>query len=42
MKRIDLHVTESQNKWLEEQAKKMEISKSELMRRIIDKEREGK
>lgn len=37
-----LHVTESQNKWLEERAKKMEISKSELMRRIIDKEKEGK
>ena len=39
MKRIDLYVTETQNKWLEDQAKKKEIGKSELMRRIIDKER---
>lgn len=42
MKRIDLYVTETQNKWLEEQSKKKEIGKSELMRRIIDKERKVK
>jgi len=42
MKRIDLYITETQNKWLEDQAKKKEISKSELLRRIIDKERKKK
>lgn len=42
MKRIDLYVTPEQEKWLKEQSDKMQIGKSELMRRIIDKEREGK
>lgn len=42
MIRINLYVTETQDKWLEEQAKKMEIGKSELIRRIMDKAKEGK
>ena len=40
MKRIDLYVTDEQKIWLEEQYKKLGLSgKSELIRRIIDKER---
>jgi hypothetical protein len=40
MKRIDLYVTDEQKTWLEEQYKKLGLSgKSELIRRIIDKER---
>ena len=42
MKRINLYVTETQDKWLEEQAKKIGIGKSELMRRIMDKDKEMK
>jgi len=42
MKRIDLYVTEQQDKWLKEKAEKLEINKSELLRRIIDKERMAK
>ena len=42
MKRINLYVTETQDKWLEEQAKKMELGKSELIRRIMDKEMKKK
>ena len=42
MKKINLYVTEAQDKWLEEQAKKMELGKSELIRRIMDKEMKKK
>ena len=42
MKRIDLYITEQQNKWLEEQSKKIGIRKSEFVRRIFDKEMKKK
>jgi len=42
MKRIDLYITEQQNKWLEEQAKKIGIRKSELVRSIFEKEMKKK
>lgn len=42
MERINLYVTEKQDKWLEEQSKKLGIGKSELMRRIIEKEMKKK
>lgn len=42
MKRIDLYVTEDQDKWLIEKTKKLGLSgKSELVRRVIDVVREG-
>jgi hypothetical protein len=42
VKRIDLYITKAQNKWLEEQSEKLEIRKSELVRRIFDKEMKKK
>ena len=42
MKRIDLYITEQQNKWLEKQVEKLGIKKSELVRRILDKEMKKK
>ena len=43
MKRINLYVTDEQDAWLIEQTKKLGLSgKSELVRRIIDKDKEGK
>lgn len=40
MKRIDLYVTEEQDSWLVEKTKKLGLSgKSELLRRILDKEK---
>lgn len=42
MKRIDLYVTEDQEKWLVERTKKLGLSgKSELMRIIIEEARDG-
>ena len=43
MKRIDLYVTEDQEKWLVERTKKLGLSgKSELVRIIIEKAKEDK
>ena len=42
MKRIDLYITEPQHKWLEELSEKLGIRKSELVRRILDKEMKNK
>ena len=44
MKRIDIYLTDEQNKWLVEKTKKLGLSgKSELLRRILDKEiKDGK
>lgn len=42
MKRIDLRITEPQHKWLEELANKLGIGKSEIVRRILDKEMKKK
>ena len=42
MIRIDLSITDAQKKWLEEQSKKLGISKSEITRRILDKEMKKK
>ena len=42
MRRIDLYITEQQNKWLEEQSRKIGIRKSELVRRIFEKEMKKK
>lgn len=35
-----IHMTSAQAKWIEKTAKKLEISQSELLRRLIDEERE--
>jgi len=40
--RIDLSITDAQKKWLEEQSKKLGIGKSELVRRILDREMKRK
>jgi len=41
VKRIDLYVTEDQNEWLIEKSREHGLSgKSELLRRILDKERQ--
>lgn len=42
MKRLDLRVTESQHKWLEKMSEKLGIGKSEIVRRILDKEMKKK
>jgi len=38
MERIDLRITDEQRKWLEKLAEKFGIGKSEVVRRIFDKE----
>jgi len=40
--RIDLSITDAQRKWLEEQSAKLDISKSEIVRKILDKEMKKK
>ena len=41
MKRVDLYVTDGQAEWLIEQTKKLGLTgKSELMRMILEKEKE--
>lgn len=42
MKRIDLTITDSQRKWLEDMSEKLGIGKSEIVRRILDKEMKKK
>ena len=43
MKRVGLYITDEQKKWLEEQSEKLGLSGvSELIRRILDKERKVK
>lgn len=43
VKRLNLYVTDEQEKWLTEQNKKLGLSgKSEVMRRILDKEMKKK
>lgn len=43
MKRVNLYITDEQEKWLKEQTEKSGLSGvSELMRRILDKEMEEK
>ena len=42
MKRIDLTITDAQREWLEKMAEKLGIGKSELLRRILDKEMKKK
>ena len=42
MKRIDLTITDTQREWLEKIAEKLGISKSEIVRRILDKEMKKK
>jgi len=40
MRRINLYVTDEQDEWLVEKSKKLGLSgKSELLRRILDKEK---
>lgn len=43
-KRLNPYIGEERIKWLEEEAKKLEISVSDLLRRIIDeyRKKEGK
>ena len=38
MKRIDLRITDAQYKWLDEKVDKLGIKRSEIVRRILDKE----
>jgi len=38
LKRLDLRITDPQHKWLEELSIKLGIGKSEIIRRILDKE----
>jgi hypothetical protein len=43
LKRVGLYITDEQKKWLEEQAERLGLSGvSELIRRILDKERRKK
>lgn len=42
MERIDLRITDAQRKWLKELAKKLGIGKSEVVRRIFEKEMKKK
>jgi hypothetical protein len=42
MERIDLRITDAQRKWLEKMAEVLGIGKSELVRRILDKEMKKK
>jgi len=42
VKRIDLRITDLQYKWLEELVNKLGIKRSEIVRRIFDKEMKKK
>ena len=42
MERIDLRITDAQRKWLEALSKKIGIGKSEIVRRVLDKEMKKK
>jgi len=43
VKRVNLYITDEQEKWLTEQNKKLGLSgKSEVMRRILEKEMKKK
>ena len=42
MKRIDLTITDTQREWLEKMSEKLGIGKSEIVRRVLDKEMKKK